>query len=65
MLLTREDEGGGDQGDSLGYLRRLAAALVDPAVPVTTTFSPWLFVRGIVFTLLALAHGFRRLPPPY
>ena len=54
-----------DWPHSLGYLQRLAAALADPAAPVTTTFSPFLFVRGVVFTLLVLAHGLRRLLPPY
>ena len=54
-----------DWPHSLGYLRQLAAALADPTVTVATAFSHWLFVRGIVFTVLVLAHGFRRLLPPY
>ena len=54
-----------DWPHSLGYLRQLAAGLADPAVKVATGFSPWLFVRGVVFTTLVLAHGFRRLLPPY
>lgn len=54
-----------DWPHSLGYLRELASALADPTVRVATAFSPWLFVRGIVFTVLVLAHGFRRLLPPY
>ena len=54
-----------DWPHSLRYLRRLAAALADPATPVNTAFSPWLFMRGVVFTVLVLAHGFRRLLPPY
>ena len=54
-----------DWPHSLDYLQRLAAALADSAATVDTTFSPWLFVRGIVFTVLVLAHGFRRLLPPY
>ncbi len=54
-----------DWPHSLGYLRQLAVALAHPVTPVATTFSPWLFVRGVVFTFLVLAHGFRRLLPPY
>ncbi len=54
-----------DWPHDLSYLRELAAALADPTVTVNTAFSPWLFVRGIVFTVLVLAHGFRRLLPPY
>ncbi len=54
-----------DWPHSLGYLHRLATALAEPATPVNTAFSPWLFVRGGVFTALVLTHGFRRLLPPY
>ena len=54
-----------DWPHSLDYLHRLAAALADSAVTVDTAFSPWLFVRGSVFTALVLTHGFRRLLPPY
>jgi ADP-ribosyl-[dinitrogen reductase] hydrolase len=54
-----------DWPHSLGYLRQLAAGLADPDMPVATGFSPWLFVRGIIFTILVLAHGLRRLLPPY
>ena len=54
-----------DWPHSLRYLDRLAVGLADPTVPVKTGFSPWLFVRGIVFTILVLPHGFRRLLPPY
>ena len=54
-----------DWPHSLDYLRRLASALAGSGAPVNTAFSPWLFVRGVVFTTVGLAHGFRRLLPPY
>jgi ADP-ribosylglycohydrolase len=47
------------------YIRALATGLTSPGSPVRTHFSPWLFPRGILFTLLVLLHGFRRLLPPY
>lgn len=47
------------------YLRALARRSVDDSLPVATRFSPLLVPRGVVFTLLVLAHGFRRLAPPY
>jgi hypothetical protein len=28
-------------------------------------FSPWLYARSPVFMAIVLAHGFRRLLPPY
>ena len=54
-----------DWPHNLAYLSQLAGGLADPAASVTSSFSPWLFARGIVFTILVLAHGFRRLLPPY
>lgn len=61
-----------DYPHSVTYMRGLAAAFENPASPaapassrVSTGFSPWLFPRGLVFTMLVLAHGFRRLLPPY
>ena len=54
-----------DWPHSPSYLDQLGAALADPASPVKTGFSRWLFVRGIMFTTLVLVHGFRRLLPPY
>ena len=54
-----------DWPHSLGYLYRLAAAFAGSDTPVSTVFLPRLFVRGLVFTVLVLAHGFRRLLPPY
>ncbi|MBS1196823.1 MAG: dinitrogenase reductase activating glycohydrolase (draG) [Proteobacteria bacterium] len=54
-----------DWPHSTKYLRSLAAGLADPAKPVCTSFSPWFFPRGIIFTVIVLAHGFRRLLPPY
>jgi ADP-ribosylglycohydrolase len=54
-----------DWPHSLAYIRSLAAGLVRQDSHTRTYFSPWLFPRGIVFTLLVLAHGFRRFLPPY
>lgn len=48
-----------------GYIRKLGRRIGDDSVKVATSFSPLLLPRGIVFTLLVLAHGFRRLAPPY
>jgi len=53
-----------DWPHSLSYLRQLAAAL-NHAAPVDTRFSPALMLRGFAFTGVVLAHGFRRLLPPY
>jgi ADP-ribosyl-[dinitrogen reductase] hydrolase len=53
-----------DWPHSLSYLQKLAAAL-NRGERVNTRFSPALFLRGIVFTGVVLAHGFRRLLPPY
>jgi len=50
---------------SPGYLRSLAEGLAGGGAGVRTGFSPWLFPRGILFTTLVLAHGFRRMLPPY
>jgi ADP-ribosyl-[dinitrogen reductase] hydrolase len=47
------------------YLRKIAASISDESSKVSTRFSPWLALRGLAFTLLVLAHGFRRLLPPY
>lgn len=54
-----------DWPHSMHYLRRLSAALAGVNVPVSSRFSPFLFPRGVLFTLLVLAHGVRRLLPPY
>ena len=54
-----------DWPHSISYIRALAAGLADPAAPVCTAFSPWQFPRGLLFLALVLAHGFRRLAPPY
>lgn len=47
------------------YIRRLARAIADDSIRVATHFSPALLPRNLVFTVLVLAHGFRRLAPPY
>lgn len=54
-----------DWPHSAAYLRSLGQNLADPGQSARTSFSPWLFPRGIIFTLIVLAHGFRRLLPPY
>lgn len=58
-------EGIADQPHSALYVRALARRIVDDSVDVATNFSPLLLPRGFIFTLLVLAHGFRRLLPPY
>ena len=47
------------------YLRELSCGLTDDAASVSTHFSPWLIPRGVLFTVIVLLHGVRRLLPPY
>lgn len=54
-----------DWPHSVDYMNRLALRSVDTATPVATGFSPALFPRGLLFTLIVVLHGFRRLLPPY
>lgn len=54
-----------DYPHSAEYVRKLARRILDHSENVATYFSPMLFPRGVVFTALVLAHGFRRLAPPY
>ncbi|MBI5108324.1 MAG: ADP-ribosylglycohydrolase family protein [Rhodocyclales bacterium] len=54
-----------DWPHGVAYVRKLARRIVDDSVSVATHFSPALLPRGVVFTALVLAHGFRRLAPPY
>lgn len=54
-----------DWPHSIAYLQDLAAALAGEQVQVNTQFSSMLLPRGVLFTMLVLAHGFRRLLPPY
>lgn len=54
-----------DMPHGAAYVRKLARRIVDDSVKVATHLSPMLLPRGIVFTALVLAHGFRRLAPPY
>lgn len=58
-------DGIADWPHGAGYIRKLARRILDDSVNVGTHFSPALMPRGIVFTMLVLAHGFRRLAPPY
>lgn len=46
-------------------LRALASALADPSLAAPTGFALGLWPRSPLFMLLVLAHGFRRLLPPY
>lgn len=58
---------------STHWMRRLAASLAQSAVPEANAqrpspvplFWPGLLVRNPAFTAIVLAHGFRRLLPPY
>jgi len=58
-------EGVIDWPHSIDYVRARAVGLAAPATKVSTAFSPWLFPRGLFFLFVVLAHGFRRLAPPY
>jgi ADP-ribosyl-[dinitrogen reductase] hydrolase len=46
---------------SIAYLRRMA----DPTSPVSTLFWPASLIRNLVFLIIVLLHGLRRLLPPY
>jgi ADP-ribosyl-[dinitrogen reductase] hydrolase len=54
-----------DWPHSVSYLLALSVGLNDPSFTVPINFSWWLFPRGLIFTLVVLAHGVRRLFPPY
>lgn len=58
-------DGIADMPHGATYIRTLARRIADDSVSVSTSFSPALLLRGILFTVLVLAHGFRRLAPPY
>ncbi len=47
------------------YLLALARRVNDPEVKAGLHFSFWLFPRNIIFTVIVLLHGLRRLLPPY
>jgi ADP-ribosylglycohydrolase len=49
---------------SLDWMERLASAVAHQA-PVPRYFYPGLILRNLVFMIVVLAHGFRRLAPPY
>lgn len=53
-----------DRPHSVAYISELAEAL-DNAQAGNTGFSWLLFPRGVLFTVIVLGHGFRRLLPPY
>jgi ADP-ribosyl-[dinitrogen reductase] hydrolase len=55
-----------DWPHSVSYLRELArCAAADDRYDVPTSFRVGLLPRGVVFTVLVLCHGLRRLFPPY
>lgn len=55
-----------DWPHSVGYLRRLASAASEqPSIAVPSPSFLALLLRGLLFTGLVLAHGLRRLLPPY
>ncbi|MFZ6642843.1 ADP-ribosylglycohydrolase family protein [Undibacterium sp. TC4M20W] len=54
-----------DWPHSRQYLQTLARKVNDPEVKAGLYFSFWLFPRNIIFLVIVLLHGFRRLLPPY
>ena len=54
-----------DWPHSVAYLRALGAALGNERDDVPTGFPAMLLPRGLVFLVIVLAHGLRRLLPPY
>lgn len=54
-----------DWPHSVARIRALAAALANPSQSAQMGFAPGLWPRSPLFMLLVLAHGFRRLLPPY
>lgn len=54
-----------DWPHSRKYLQALARKVHVPEVKAGLHFSFWLFPRNIIFLVIVLLHGFRRLLPPY
>ncbi|MFZ6655365.1 ADP-ribosylglycohydrolase family protein [Undibacterium sp. TJN19] len=54
-----------DWPHSRKYMQALAQKTSHHESKVSLRFSVWLFPRNIVFTIIVLLHGFRRLLPPY
>ena len=54
-----------DWPHSPAYLRQLGAALDGDPAPVATGFRAGLWLRSPLFMALVLAHGLKRLAPPY
>lgn len=50
---------------SVAHLRKLAVALEDDAPALPRVFAPFVLMRNLVFLVVVLLHGFRRLLPPY
>lgn len=50
---------------SVSYMRRMAAALTTPGGRPPFLFWPAIPLRNLLFLLVVLVHGFRRLLPPY
>lgn len=53
-----------DRPHGVAYISKLSEAM-DSGRSDSTGFSWLLFPRGILFTVIVLCHGFRRLLPPY
>lgn len=60
-----------DQPLSLSYLEKLSSALADKKLNMNKKFKPYrlnmilISLRNIIFLLIILTHGIRRLLPPY
>lgn len=60
-----------DQPLSLSYLEKLSSALADKKLNMSKKFKPYrlnmilISLRNIIFLLIILTHGIRRLLPPY
>lgn len=50
---------------SISYARRLAVALATPDGRLPELFWPAIPLRNLLFLAIVIAHGFRRLLPPY
>jgi ADP-ribosylglycohydrolase len=50
---------------SLNWMERLASAVAAADQPAPGYFSPGVLLRNIVFLVVVLGHGLRRLAPPY
>jgi ADP-ribosylglycohydrolase len=58
-------EGICDWPRSPDYMRMLAKALADPSTPAPRLFIPAILLRNLIFFIIVVLHGLRRLLPPY